>query len=315
MTFGLGAVSQAVARVAAGAAASVCAIRVGLNGHISGLVCEGGLIVTSGQALPAVASHAVVLPGGTLAGARPGLRGAAGRLAVLHLETPCEVINPPVAAACLGALAVVVGLDADAAVTVRLTVVHRLLRNGDAVLDLSKDRVDPGSLVLDAEGRLIGLLALGPNGEAMVIPSSEVGMVLRGSLVDGGAAGAVAASGPAAGGPVPGGLVAGVVVPHSQRRAWLGVALQPIMVPEAVAARAGQDSGRMVVSMTKGGPAEMAGLRVGDVLLALNGTSASGPQALRAFLSPDRIGSSIEVRLLRDGNLLTAHLTVAVQPD
>lgn len=87
------------------------------------------------------------------------------------------------------------------------------------------------------------------------------------------------------------------------------------MVPEAVAARAGQDSGRMVVSMTKGGPAEMAGLRVGDVLLALNGTSASGPQALRAFLSPDRIGSSIEVRLLRDGNLLTAHLTVAVQPD
>jgi S1-C subfamily serine protease len=306
MTFGLSGVSQAVARVASGAAASVCAIRVGLNGHINGLVCEGGLIVTSGQTLPAVASHAVVLPGGTLAGARAGLRDAAGRLAVLHLETPCEVVNPPVAAACVGSLAVVVGADADAAVTARLTIVHRMLRNGDAVLDLSRDRVDTGSLVLDAEGRLVGLLALGPNGEAVVIPSSEVGAVLRGSMVDGEAAGPVAAAGM---------VVGGVVVPPSQRRAWLGVALQPIMVPEAVAARAGQDSGRMVVSMTKGGPAEMAGLRVGDVLLALNGTSASGPQALRAFLSPGRIGSSIDVRLLRDGNLLTAHLTVAVQPD
>jgi S1-C subfamily serine protease len=70
----------------------------------------------------------------------------------------------------------------------------------------------------------------------------------------------------------------------------------------------------MVVSITKGGPAELAGLRVGDVLLALNGTSASGPQALRAFLGPERIGSTVEVKVLRDGNVLTAHMTIAVQP-
>jgi serine protease Do len=70
----------------------------------------------------------------------------------------------------------------------------------------------------------------------------------------------------------------------------------------------------MVVSITKGGPAEMAGLRIGDVLLALNDTSASGPHALRAFLETEPVGSAVGVRLLRDGNVLTAHLTIASQP-
>jgi S1-C subfamily serine protease len=85
-------------------------------------------------------------------------------------------------------------------------------------------------------------------------------------------------------------------------------------VPETIAARAGQSSGRMVVSVTRGGPAEQAGLRVGDVLLALNGISASGPHSLRAFLESERIGSTVEVRLLREGNVTTTHLTVAARP-
>jgi S1-C subfamily serine protease len=91
--------------------------------------------------------------------------------------------------------------------------------------------------------------------------------------------------------------------PPSARRGWLGVVLQPITVPDTIATRAGQSSGPMVVSITAGGPAEQAGLRVGDVLLALNGTSASGPHALRAFLESERIGSTVAVLLLRYDNV------------
>jgi S1-C subfamily serine protease len=90
--------------------------------------------------------------------------------------------------------------------------------------------------------------------------------------------------------------------------------LQPITVPDQLVARAGQTSGRMVVSIIKGGPAELAGLRVGDVLLALDGTSTSGPQALRAFLGGDRVGMKVEAKLLRDGNVMTAQLIVADPP-
>jgi serine protease Do len=102
--------------------------------------------------------------------------------------------------------------------------------------------------------------------------------------------------------------------PLPTTRGWLGLALQPITVPDVLVAQTGQTSARMVVSITRGGPAEKAGLQVGDVLLALNGTGATGAHALRAFLASERIGSSIEVKLLRDGAMLTTHLTVAAQP-
>ena len=103
--------------------------------------------------------------------------------------------------------------------------------------------------------------------------------------------------------------------PASSRRGWLGVALQPINIPDQLIARAGQTSGRMVVSITPGGPADQAGLRVNDVLLALNETSTTGPNALRAFLAADRIGSKVEARVMREGNVLVTQLIVGAQPN
>jgi serine protease DegQ len=153
--------------------------------------------------------------------------------------------------------------------------------------------------VLDPEGRLIGLAALGPNGITVAIPNAMIGRML---------ARPQDAFTPATASAEP------VARLTSSRRGWLGVALQPITVPEQLVGRAGQASGRMVVSVTKDGPAEMAGVRVGDVLLALNGISACGPQALRAFLGGDRVGTTVEVKLLRDGNVLTTRLIIAVQP-
>ena len=97
-------------------------------------------------------------------------------------------------------------------------------------------------------------------------------------------------------------------------RGWLGVALQPITVPEPLRAIAGQTSGRMVVSVTPGGPAEHAGLRLGDVLLAIDGQSVSGQQGLRAFVGADRIGSAIDIRLMREGAVRSTTLTIAALP-
>ncbi len=304
--------SQSLSRIAASAKARLCAIRTGPNRHISGLLCEGNLIVTCDQALPAFDRYSIVLPNGAVAASRPGERNPGVNLALLPLEADWQVANPPIAESPVGALAIVIGADSDASPVVRLTVVHRLLRTAYGlapILDMSAERIDAGSLVVDAEGSLIGLAAVGPNGEAMVIPSTVIGqMLIQGQAVGKALPPAFPALAPS---PSPPPVVSPIV---SGKRAWLGVALQPITVPDALAARAGQGSGRMVVSVTRGGPAEMAGLRVGDVLLALNGTSASGPQALRAFLAPERIGSTIEIKLLRDGNVVTTHMTVASQP-
>jgi S1-C subfamily serine protease len=102
--------------------------------------------------------------------------------------------------------------------------------------------------------------------------------------------------------------------PSPPRRGWLGVALQPITVPTNLFAKVGQKTGRMIVRITAGGPAERGGLLVGDVVLALNGTSASEPHALRGFLGADRIGSTVEVKLLRKGTFLTTQLVVESPP-
>jgi S1-C subfamily serine protease len=302
MTQALAAFSASISQLVTSAAPLLGAIRVGPNRHITGLLCQGDMIVTTDQGLPALENYTVVLFNRLLIAARPGPRDPTSNLAVLRLETPWPTVNPEIAAPTVGSLVAVLGADADGSPTVRLTVIHRLTRTADGlvpILDLPAERVDQGSLVLDPDGRLIGLAAFGPNGEAVAIPAALIARMLMSGQ-------STFQTAPAISAPPP---------PSRNRRGWLGVALQPITVPDQLVARAGQGSGRMVVSITKGGPAEMAGMRVGDVLLALNGTSTSGPQALRAFLGGDRVGTTVEVKLLRDGNVVAAHLTVADQPN
>jgi S1-C subfamily serine protease len=266
------------------------------------------MIVTTDQALPILDSYTVVLSNRRLIAARPGRRDPGGNLATLRMDTPWPAVTPEIAEPSVGGVAIVLGTEADASPTVRLTVIHRLVRTADgmaAELDLPGQSVDPGSVVLDAGGSLIGLAALGPNGGAVAIPGAWIGrMLMPTQTVPAPVAVPMAAA-----------VGARASLPTASRRGWLGVALQPITVPDALAARAGQTSGRMVMSVTKGGPAELAGMRVGDVVLALNGTSTTGPQSLRAFLGGERVGTTVEVKLLREGNVVTTQLTVAVQPD
>jgi S1-C subfamily serine protease len=148
-----------------------------------------------------------------------------------------------------------------------------------AELELAPQQVDPGGVVLDAHGRVLGLLRLGPVGQAIVQP-----------------------------------LPGPTAVPVSSGRGWLGVSLQPTTVPDAVADRVGQQTGRLVVSLTAGGPAELGGLRLGDVLLTVNDVGLSGPHALRDALKAETIGSTITVGVLRDGGLMSIHLVVATRP-
>jgi S1-C subfamily serine protease len=298
MTPPLAALSDSIARLAGLVAPLLTAIRTGPNRHVTGLLCPGAVIVTTDQALPALASYTVVLPDRSLAPARPGPRATASNLAALHLDAAVPIDLPETGVATLGRLAVVLGADGNASPTVRLTVIHCFLRTPEGpapVLDMAAGTLNPGSPVLDAEGSLLGIAAPGPNGEAMVIPSAAIGRMLR----------------PHQAVPVSSSTL---FPPPIVRRGWLGVALQPITVPDQLVARIGQTFGRMVVNITTGGPADRAGMLVGDVLLSLNGTSVTGQHSLRDFLAEERIGSTVEVRLLRDGALVTTHLIIAQQP-
>jgi len=294
----LAAFGDTIAGLVASASPMLAAIRIGSGRHLTGLVCGGDTIVTTARALLGGDSFSIALADRTVRLARRGQCDLGSNLAALHLRTPGPGFDSEVALPTVGGLAILLGADIDAFPTVRLTVVHRLMPTTDgpaAVLDLPGAGFEPGGPVLDTHGRLIGLAALGPNGEAMAIPAAAVARLLSANQV---------AAEPPAPAPQP-----------CNARGWLGVTLQPITVPDLLRARTGQPSGRMVVSISKGGPAEKAGMRVGDVLLSLNATSVSGPQALRAFLAAERVGATVGVKLLRAGNVLTTQLTVAEQPE
>ncbi|HME26737.1 MAG TPA: S1C family serine protease [Acetobacteraceae bacterium] len=289
LTTALAELSDAIATQVAAAARMLAAIRIGPNRHVSGILWQQDLVITSDQALPVQDSYTLVLPGGVLTAARPARRNAVGNLASLRLEgtaNPVQIMLP--AEPRVGALALALAADADAAPMVRLSVIHKLSANGSDLtltLDMPANLVAEGGPVLDAAGALLGMATIGAGGEATVIPHASMTRMLDAA--------------------------------HAQingRRGWLGVALQPITVPEAMRSAVGQASGRMVVSVAPSGPAELAGLRPGDILLSMDGHSISGAHALRAFLGPERVGRQVAVRLMRDGQVETRQLTIVPQP-
>ncbi len=339
MTQLLSQVSESITLLVASVAPVLTAIRIGQNRHVTGFLWRSDLVVTSDQALPAAAGYTIVLSSGALISAQPGPRDPVNNLAALRLDAPVAVTVPdPANSATIGALVLALGADFDGSPTVRLTTIHGFPRSPGAAsgaatitLDLAGGRVSHGGLVLDADGRLLGMTSVSPNGDAIVVPHGVIARFVE-------AATAVAGPDTGATAPMPQTMTLPTVQPTPQvavqaptapvvrngqgngsrgggRRGWLGISLQPITVPEGLAHRAGQHTARQVVSVTRGGPADRAGLRSGDVLLALDGSSTSGNHALRAFLAPERIGSQVEVRLMRDGLLHTTVLTVAAQPD
>lgn len=94
------------------------------------------------------------------------------------------------------------------------------------------------------------------------------------------------------------------------KRGYLGVSTQPVPLPEAVAALAGQPSGLMIIGVEKGSPAETSGMMQGDVVIGLAGQRVTHVEGLQAALGPETVGRSIPVRIVRGGQVTELNLTV-----
>lgn len=63
-------------------------------------------------------------------------------------------------------------------------------------------------------------------------------------------------------------------------------------------------------AVTKGGPADLAGIREGDILIAIDGTTFVPGTSLAELVSPHRSGDQIKVQYLRDGKLFETVVTL-----
>jgi S1-C subfamily serine protease len=62
--------------------------------------------------------------------------------------------------------------------------------------------------------------------------------------------------------------------------------------------------------MTRDSEAYDAGIRPGDVIVALNGQAITDPSQFMRMISDSRIGSSVTVKVLRDGRSMEFKLAI-----
>ncbi len=143
-----------------------------------------------------------------------------------------------------------------------------------------------GAALADVEGRVLGMyVSGGPRERRVVLPAETLSRV------------------------------ASELLSHGRvRRGYLGVGTQPVRLQGQARAAAGQDTGLLVLSVEPGGPSDAAGLALGDVLLALDGTPMEDVHDLLARLAHDAVGRSLPLRLLRGGKVEERTVAVGVRP-
>lgn len=99
-------------------------------------------------------------------------------------------------------------------------------------------------------------------------------------------------------------FVLGELVRHGRvRRAFIGIAAQQTPIPRRLQHEAAltQKSAVMVAGVEPSGPADRAGIRPGDILLAVEGKPVTGSDDLIRILTGDKIDRKVDIELMRNG--------------
>jgi S1-C subfamily serine protease len=293
----LAGLSDGLAAAVALAGRSVVAVHGRRRTPASGLVWEPELIVT--------AAH-VLEPGVDIRvgeQARPArLLGfdASSDLALLRVEDPLTpAARAPLDSAAPGHLVLAVarpGTPSPMATFGIITSIGGAWRTSlGGVID-SYVRADvallpgfSGGALADVQGRVLGLLSSHlAGGDPMAIPSSSIERVVQ----------AIRAGG-------------------TRRRAYFGISTQAVELQQSLREPLGvsQETGLMLLGLEPGGPAERAGLLVGDIVLAIGDRLTVDGEALQMVLGPEAIGAAVAVRVIRGGQLRELVVTPAERPN
>jgi S1-C subfamily serine protease len=287
--------SNSLAALTETARGFTAAISWGSSRRRSGMLWRSEIVVASEQSLGKAESYEIELPGGasaraTLAGRDPGTN-----VAVLKLESAFAEALPAAADAVVGSFALACAADGYGGIAARFGIISSVApewrsRAGGKIdrriaLDIALSESEEGGPVLDSSGALIGMSTLGHRGKVLVIPPSTIARSVEALLAHGHIA-----------------------------RGWLGVALQPVAIPDAWREAAASESGLMVMSIAADGPAASAGLVGGDILVGLDGGRASHVRHLAERLGSDSIGQELELSVMRAGAVVPLRATIAPRP-
>lgn len=277
-------------------------VAVHARGHYpsSGVVWRPGIIVTADHTIRREEDLQVTLPDGkradaVLAGRDPGTDLAALKVEGLGSAAAQTGGGDAVKA---GELALILGRSPDSGPNASLGVISavsgpwRTWRGGRLDnyirLDATMFPNSSGGAVVDVRGRLLGIATSALSRIAgLAIPASSVNRVLDV-------------------------LVAKGHVP----RGYLGIGAQPVGIPEALRANLSltAKSGIMVVKVEAGGPADKAGMLLGDILVSLGDAPLEDFEDLQSISDSGIIGKQVKARVIRAGAIQELTVTVGERP-
>jgi S1-C subfamily serine protease len=289
----LGVLSDGMADAVEGVAPSVVRVNGRRRRSGSGVVYGPNTVLTASHVLEREEDLTVGLPGGWNLPARFVGRDHSTDLAVLRVESlEAEAVTPAEGEARVGQLALAVGSSsrgegprATLGVVSAVGGPVRTWRGPRLERYIQTDATPypglSGGPLIDARGRVLGILVSGSRGAAFAIPA-DLAWRVAGMLEERG----------------------------SVKRGYLGILSQPVRLPDGGRLGLTQKGGLLVVGVEDGSPAGRGGLIVGDILATLDGQPVEDTDDLLVLLSGDRVGKPVPVKLVRGGELEEREITV-----
>ncbi|MGZ5265911.1 MAG: S1C family serine protease [Caldimonas sp.] len=285
----LAAHSQALAAIVDTVGASTFAVRGRRGTLATGVVWRPGLVVTAAHVFRR-APATVTLVGAegksveaTLVGFDVSTDIALFRLAAGDASAFPAAALGDAAGVRAGHVAIAVGRSGEGDAVASAGIVNRAAGAWQTWLGGSLDRLIrldgglydglSGAPVADASGAVIGVATAAlSRSHGIVVPASTVSRVVDALLASGHVA-----------------------------RPWLGIGAQPVPLPPAVGPDgSAATTGLLVSSLAPGGPAERAGLLIGDIVVRAEAVAAADLRALRAALS-GFVGKMATLSIVRGG--------------
>ncbi len=109
-------------------------------------------------------------------------------------------------------------------------------------------------------------------------------------------------------------VVASLQDDGSVKRGFLGVTIQPVSADIASALGLDKPEGVLVADVSDGTPAGKAGLKRGDIIVAVDGKPMKTPRDLTRTIGSDEPGTKVKISLLRANKPLTLSVTLGKRP-
>ena len=270
----------------------------------SGVIVDpSGIIITNHHVIKGADDVKIALSDGREFEAEIILKDEASDLAVLKVIEDVEFIAIEIGNsedALVGDLVLAIGNPFGVGQTVTSGIISAVARSANGIGDFgffiqTDAAINPGNsggALIDMKGRLIGVNTAifsksgGSNGIGFAIPSNMVNVAIQSSEIG-----------------------------NTLRRPWIGASFQDLTAEIAQSLGLDRPRGALVTGVSKGGPADKAGIKAGDIIVAVNDIRIQHTNALGYRLTTVGIDNLAKLEILSKGEKKQAELELMAAPE